>query len=232
MSRVWTFSQRRDGELLVLLALADFSNDSGESWPSLDVLAQKARLTKTQVCKVLKKLEDARELRRERSTGGRNRRTRYFINLPPENSQEIILLKEQCKSDSVAKDNETVSPVIHALNRHISVIKRERVTGKPSPSSSDPRGKEFFAWWDGEYRTRFSAPYVFSGAKEGALVKRLLKKYDLLKLQDIASRFFASNDPWVQNNGGFTIGVFASQINKIISTTKASQARQPKEMPP
>src|SRR5262245_25446145 len=81
MSDVWKHSKRKDGELLVMLALADFSNDQGESWPSLKNLAQKARLSKEQLCKVLKKLERAGEIQRDRSTGGYNRRTRYFIDL-------------------------------------------------------------------------------------------------------------------------------------------------------
>ena len=71
MAEVWAYSQRKDGELLVMLALADFANDAGESWPSLEARAQKARLTKRQVCKVLDKLQAAGEIRRERSTGGR-----------------------------------------------------------------------------------------------------------------------------------------------------------------
>lgn len=105
------------------------------------------------------------------------------------------------------------------------------VTGKPSPSSSDPRGKEFFDWWDREYRERFPDPYNFNGGKEGSLVKRLLRNYNLSRLQDLARRFLDSKDPWVQQKGGFTIGVFASQINKIISTTAASRRSEPKEYP-
>jgi hypothetical protein len=38
MAHVWAHSQRKDGELLVMLALADFANDAGESWPSLKQL--------------------------------------------------------------------------------------------------------------------------------------------------------------------------------------------------
>src|SRR5262249_22305654 len=57
MTRVWTHSQRKDGELLVMLALADFANDAGECWPSILTLAQKARLTERQTRRVLKRLE-------------------------------------------------------------------------------------------------------------------------------------------------------------------------------
>ena len=63
MARVWAHSQRKDGELLVLLALADFANDSGKCWPSIPVLAAKARLTERQTRRVLSKLEQAGEIR-------------------------------------------------------------------------------------------------------------------------------------------------------------------------
>lgn len=81
MARVWAQSSRKDGELLVLLALADFANDQGECWPSMPVLAQKARLTDRQTRKVLNKLEEIGEIRRIRSTGGRNKRNRYIVAL-------------------------------------------------------------------------------------------------------------------------------------------------------
>ena len=96
----------------------------------------------------------------------------------------------------------------------------------------DGRVKEFIDWWHQEYRKRFSNPYHFNGGKEGRLIKDLLRDYDLPRLRDIAGLFLDSTDPWVQQTGGFTIGVFCSQINKIISTAKANPNRsQPKEMP-
>jgi DNA-binding MarR family transcriptional regulator len=150
MARVWAHSQCEGGELLVMLALADFSNDAGESWPSLEVLAQKARLTKRQVCKVLDKLQAAGEIWRERSTGGRNRRTRYFIALnPTENSEIKTVKKEHCNKNSVFQDKETVSSSSHALNRHRTVNKRESTESDkliPNPLStsvlSDPTPKK------------------------------------------------------------------------------------------
>ena len=49
MARVWAHSKTKDGKLLVMLALADFSNDTGECWPSIPVLAVKARLTERNI---------------------------------------------------------------------------------------------------------------------------------------------------------------------------------------
>ena len=48
MTRVWKESPAKGSELLILLALADFADDDGVSWPSVETLAQKARLSKRQ----------------------------------------------------------------------------------------------------------------------------------------------------------------------------------------
>jgi uncharacterized phage protein (TIGR02220 family) len=129
MARVWAHSQRKDGELLVMLALADFANDAGESWPSIPVLAAKARLTDRQARRVLIKLEQAREIRCVKSNGGRNRRNHYFICLS-ENPDNITLTKLQGKNTSVKKytgieDTKTLTPMSGALNHHGTINKRE-----------------------------------------------------------------------------------------------------------
>ena len=98
----------------------------------------------------------------------------------------------------------------------------------PSPKSKDSRVKEFFTWWEAEYQKRFGEPYVFNGGKDGKLIKDLLRTIPLPKLKELTSRFFSSEDKWLQT-AGYTIGVFASQINKLTSTSKTYQPRR-KEM--
>lgn len=131
-------------------------------------------------------------------------------------------------------NNSPLRSAINCRNKEDNTeeTKKESVRGKPSrPNGSDPRIKEFFTWWDREYRKRFSDSYHFTRGKEGSLIKSLLHNYDLPKLRDLASRFLNSRDPWVRENGGFTIGVFASQINKLISTSAASAQPTRKEFP-
>lgn len=71
MSRVWEESTKRGAELLVLLALADWSNDRGESDPSNAQLAKKARVDKRRVKRILDLLESEGELVRRRGKGFR-----------------------------------------------------------------------------------------------------------------------------------------------------------------
>lgn len=243
MARVWAHSQHEGGELLAMLALADFANDEGECWPSLEVLAQKARLTKRQTCKVLGKLEAAGEIRRERSTGGRNRRTRYFIVLnPTENSEIKTVKKEHCNNNSVFCDTKTVSYSSHALNRHRTVNKSKRPNGPHSLSiakqktntrarpPADPRVQPFLSWFAEEYEKRFGVPYAPNYGKDGKRIKELPPAFDLPRLKDAAIRFLDSEDPWIREKGGFTVAVFMSQINRLASTANGNGRAKPPEV--
>jgi hypothetical protein len=229
MSRVWALSTRRGGELLILLALADFANDEGESWPSIPTLARKARLTERQARRVLGNLEAVGEIRIQNSNGGRNTRNHYFITIP-ENSDNITLKALQGNNNTVVDGQETLTPVSGALNRQGTV---NTVESKCSRTKQpDCRVKEFADWWCNEYQQRVLNPYVFHGGKDGRLIKTLLRRFDLSKLQCLATSFFEANDRWVQQHGGYTIGVFASQINKLVSTAnKADHSAQLQEMP-
>lgn len=69
MTRVFDESEARLGARLVLLALADFSNDDGRSWPSVATIARKARLSPRQVQRILRDLETEGELVVEEGAG-------------------------------------------------------------------------------------------------------------------------------------------------------------------
>jgi hypothetical protein len=180
---------------------------------------------------VLKKLEEAGEVRRSPSNGGRNRRNHYFITVSE--NPDIITGKElQGKNYTVIGDTKTLTPMSGALNRHRTVNKREstesdklipdslstkpkRKLTRPAP---DDRVKPFLSWYAEEYERRIGAPYAVNWGKDGKLIKELPPAFDLPRLKDLAVRFFESPDPWVRQNGGFTVGVFISQINKLTST--------------
>lgn len=64
-----------------MLALADFSNDEGWSWPSIPTLAKKARISDRHVRRILKALEEAKVLEVDHRNG-RNNTNRYKLTLP------------------------------------------------------------------------------------------------------------------------------------------------------
>lgn len=78
MSHIWNESPYEGGTLLVLLALADWSNDDGWCWPSIPSLAKKARLEERQVKRIIKKLEAGGAVNIEHSKG-RNSTNRYRV---------------------------------------------------------------------------------------------------------------------------------------------------------
>jgi len=152
----------------------------------------------------------------------------YSLNLDISTGQ---LVRKVDQSEKLTSQNSP--PLTSQQSSHSETYKKKpnRVKGKPSRSDgSDPRVKEFIDWWHQEYRKRFSNPYRFSGGKEGRLIKDLLQDYDLPRLRDIAGLFLDSTDPWVQQTGGYTLGVFASQINKLVSTSKGNPSQR-KELP-
>jgi hypothetical protein len=79
LSRIWESGPEDRGELLVLLALADFSNDAGESWPAVASIARKARMDERSARRILRKLEASGWLTSDIG-GGRHGCSRYRIN--------------------------------------------------------------------------------------------------------------------------------------------------------
>src|SRR5262245_55492205 len=124
MARVWAHSQQSGGALLVMLALADFANDAGECWPSIPVLAQKARLTDREIRYLLPKLEEAGEVRLQRSNGGRNRRNRYVVTVTV-NPESISVKNIQGNSFSENCDTKTLKSTSGALNHHRTINKSD-----------------------------------------------------------------------------------------------------------
>ncbi len=132
-------------------------------------------------------------------------------------------LTSQLRSQKVVRKVDSPKPIKQ---------NQERGPKSPSPKNPDSRVKEFFSYWENKYRERFCEPYVFNGGKDGKLIKERLRQFDLPKLKSLVLRFFGSKDLWVRERGGYTIGVFASQINKLNSTAKTIENRpQRKEMP-
>ena len=80
MSLVWDRAPYEGGTLLVLLALADWANEEGVTWPSLAQLASKARMQVRNARYILRKLEDDQCIARE-STGSGRATTVYRLNI-------------------------------------------------------------------------------------------------------------------------------------------------------
>lgn len=92
MSRVWDHSQADGSQLLLMLAIADRSDDDGVCWPGIAYLAKKTRVSERQVKRMIKTAESAGEIYVRRS-GGRARTNLYFVTagLPAKAITEILV---------------------------------------------------------------------------------------------------------------------------------------------
>jgi hypothetical protein len=73
-NRVWKHSQKGGAALLLLLAMADWADDWGYCYPSVDKMAIKCRQTERNILNLTRDLEAAGELRRiARGKGGRGK---------------------------------------------------------------------------------------------------------------------------------------------------------------
>lgn len=69
MSKVWEHSRAGGTELLLLLAIADYSDEQGYAYPSVPTLARKIRMTSRNTQYLLQKLQAAGELEIKRNAG-------------------------------------------------------------------------------------------------------------------------------------------------------------------
>lgn len=210
----------KPGAVRVLLAIVRFTYGYGKSSDriSLNQLQTITGLSRWGVVEAVNGLGDLVMVKQGTKGRGANE---YTLNLDITTGKLVKEVDQSKKLTSQVGSQQSRLSQTYSKPR-----KRESVKGKPSPSNgSDPRIREFFTWWDREYQTRFSDPYVFKGGKEGTLVKNLLRLYDLPRIQSLATRFFESDDSWAQQSAGYTIGVFASQINKLVSTSAVASSQ-------
>lgn len=132
MSRVWDKSERGETELLLLLALADWSDDWGYCHPSIDQMALKIRQSKRNVLRLLDKLEIAGELRTvKRSTGGRGKRLGSVYQVLTGLSEQEIVVSESLSAlaQTALETGDKMSPVSRAVRNCDTAVTVSEKTG-------------------------------------------------------------------------------------------------------
>lgn len=79
MTAVWDREDLSSTQKLVLLSLADWANDEGLCWPSIDRLATKTSMAGRSVQRIIRDLESMGFVRRDEVLGKGNR---YWISIP------------------------------------------------------------------------------------------------------------------------------------------------------
>jgi hypothetical protein len=120
MSHIWANGPESQSETLVLLALADYANDDGVCWPSINGLVKKSRLSERGVQKVLKRLCEGGWLKISYGNG-RNNCNVYTIKTPNEVHPE-----------------RGSPPYLSAKTPNLSAINPERGSPEPSITIKEP----------------------------------------------------------------------------------------------
>lgn len=84
---------------------------------------------------------------------------------------------------------------------------------KPAP---DPRVSALVRLFNALHVEKFGMPAAIKGAKDGGIIKALLQQREEGDIASLMRAFFVSPDPFIRQ-AGYTIGVFQSQIGKLIA---------------
>ena len=130
----------------------------------------------------------------------------------PLHTKETIT-KETITKETLPEKASNVTVTSHNETEEKRIDKKKKRT---IPAKAENAGtKQFIDQWYKKFRDTFGQKYNVEGAKDGSLIKKLLDKYSYQELIELAERFFDSKDKFIQDSG-YTIGVFNSQINKLL----------------
>lgn len=118
--------------------------------------------------------------------------------------------------------------VSNCTNPSCSLAKglRQKANGLGLEAEADRRNsgdhRKAFAVYQELFLAKFGAKPNIEGGKDGVIIATVLKKYGFTQTDQMLRTFFGSRDPFIQKSG-YTLGVFKSQINKLlVDLTKSS----------
>lgn len=96
---------------------------------------------------------------------------------------------------------------------------------------TDPRIKVFIDYAFQSFKDLTGKSLCIDGGKDGQIIKKLLGTYGLDSLKGLWDSFLLSTDPFIEQ-AGRSIGVFKSQINKLLFTGKDGSKGKQSLKPP
>lgn len=195
---------------ILYAVIVDHIGHNRDGWPGHRRLAKKIGCKSMDtVHKGIDALEKAGVLTIERPGNGKS--NRYRLSAPPGGAVPKTKRTARRNTGAPRSGTEAHRPAVQnqtdSLNQTIN-----NAAGKPPP---DNRIKEFIGWFSQEFAKAQGRPYIVSGGKDGATVKRLLRSLDgngrdaLTELQQAARNMLA--DEWGKTKAD--IGLLGSKIN-------------------
>ncbi len=128
----------------------------------------------------------------------------------------ITIMNWDIYQGSQDESNPLNNPVLTQSQPHTRI---KELNKKTLQDSANPAVKEFLSFFATTFKEYTGKEYFVNWGKDSRLVKGLLKVHSLLFLKDLIRIFFKSKDEFILKSG-HTIGVFHSQINKLIEEEK------------
>lgn len=130
MSHVWDNSQQKGSALLLMLALADFADDSGFSWPSLPTLAQRTRLGVRQTHNIIGQAAESGELFAHKRDG---KSSQYLILLGCDRATftDVLIKKMGISAEETAVFANAIfstTPALHCTPAKIAPLQPSSIT--------------------------------------------------------------------------------------------------------
>jgi hypothetical protein len=172
MTWVWTESDTVNGDLLMMLALADFADDDGTCWPSYATLARKCRVTERTAIRTIDKLVAAGHVQKM-ETGGGHKSNRYRIIMSNTPDADVT-------PDNLSRDAD-VTPALTPASPQ-TCRPRHPIHQQPSTTTNDGGGSKSYVgrddgWRDlrAAYESQFGVvpPHVWKRWRSEPVVKSI-----------------------------------------------------------
>lgn len=242
MSWVLDFSASRLGARLVLLAIANYvSNDDGEAWPSVETIAEKSGLERSNVFRNLQELERIGELKIV--TGGKGPKDTNTYQMPLFLDWYLRVAKGGEKrvakgSENTSKGSENTEKGSQSATRTVrnhqepsvsqpSVETVETEEGSPSKERENPQASYRAA--KSIYRRYCKGNLGNLGEKQGEAWSSLLGQYGekkVLGALEIWARELREPKKW-----DYPIALFLKDPDEFIEAYELAEAPAPEEEP-
>lgn len=172
MSTVWKHSRRKGSGLLLLLAIADFANDEGAAWPSVDTLAAKCRMSIRNTQELLSDLSAEGEITIDPQAGPHGTNVYRLANIAGQGGAKIAggvqtSGAETGKGGANQRRQNAPNP---------SGTVKEPSGKKPAGAGVESAGaeQEFFDQWAQSFELQFGRKYLFvNAAKDRTKLRKL-----------------------------------------------------------
>ncbi len=214
MSHVWKHSQAKGGDLLVLLAIADFADDSGTAYPSIATLGLKARLDGRNVQRSIRRLITTGELTLSERQGPHGTNLYMVANCHPANCHPGNMLGGVCDMGPLALA--PPNPLKRTVSKNIHSSKGDKL-----PGDSRTRLERFWAAYPRKEGKGACVRWWRAHGPDDSLLDRMLAKIAEAK----------QTTKWREQGGKF-IPMPATWLNQARWEDEYIQATKPKERIP